>query len=108
MSQDPEEKEVSQEEKKAQDGRPGRVKSSSDQAEAKKAKSQDYVRPGRAWVYFREKGIRISGESKPKIVDMLNSAVVAEIDKIIEKLPKFSKGQSKGDLKRKTIKLDDL
>ena len=56
----------------------------------------------------KEKGIRVSGESKRTIIDTLNKAVEDGIDKIIEKLPRLSKGQSKGELKRKTIMLEDL
>ena len=68
----------------------------------------EYVRPTKVWAYFKEKGIRISGEAKPKLLELLNHAVNSELDKTIDALPKFSKGQKKGELKRKTIKSEDL
>ncbi|NVM52590.1 MAG: hypothetical protein HWN66_02720 [Candidatus Helarchaeota archaeon] len=66
------------------------------------------VRPTKVWAYFKEKGIRVSGEAKPKIMELLNQTLAGELDKIIDKLPKFSKGQKKGEIKRKTIKAEDL
>ncbi|MFX1295679.1 MAG: hypothetical protein ACFFD2_12610 [Promethearchaeota archaeon] len=68
----------------------------------------EYVRPTKVWAYFKEKGIRISGEAKPKLLDILNNCITAELDKTIEKLPKYSKGQKVGEIKRKTIKIEDL
>ena len=68
----------------------------------------EYVRPTKVWAYFKEKGIRISGEAKPKLLELLNQVVNSELDKVIDALPKFSKGQKKGELKRKTIKAEDL
>lgn len=70
--------------------------------------SHEYLQKSKVWAYFREKGVRISGEAKPKIIEILNQGVTIEIDVIIEKLPKFSKGQHKGEPKRKTIKVEDL
>ena len=70
--------------------------------------SLEGVRPTKVWAYFKEKGIRVSGEAKPKIIELLNKAVAAELDKMIDGLPKFSKGAKKGEPKRKTIKIEDL
>ncbi len=70
--------------------------------------SFEYVQKSKVWAYFKEKGVRVSGEAKPKIIELLNQGISIEIEKIIEKLPKFSKGQNKGEPKRKTIKLEDL
>jgi len=69
---------------------------------------QDYIRPTKVWAYFKTKEIRISGDAKQKLIQILNNAVTAELDKAIDKLPKFSKGQKEGEPKRKTIKLEDL
>ncbi|NVM27979.1 MAG: hypothetical protein HWN65_03970 [Candidatus Helarchaeota archaeon] len=66
------------------------------------------MRPTKVWAHFKEKAVRVSGDAKPKIIEMLNDAVGSELDKMIEKLPKFSKGQKKGEIKRKTIKPEDL
>ena len=70
--------------------------------------SQEYVRPTKVWAYIKEKGIRVSGDAKPQIIKILNDAISAEIDAVIDKLPKYSKGENKGTLKRKTIKPEDL
>jgi hypothetical protein len=58
--------------------------------------------------YLKEKGIRISGEAKPELIKRLNNRVSSEIDKLIDSLPKFTKGENAGTPKRKTIQLEDL
>jgi uncharacterized spore protein YtfJ len=70
--------------------------------------SIEYVRPTKVWQYFKEKGIRVAGEAKQKIIEKINQMIPAELDKIIDKLPKFTKGQSKGEAKRKTLKAEDI
>ncbi len=70
--------------------------------------SQEYVRPTKVQAYFKEKGIRVSGDAKPKVIELLNNSVEAALNEVIDKLPKFSKGEHKGELKRKTIKPEDL
>ncbi len=68
----------------------------------------EYVRPTKVWAYFKEKGIRISGDAKVKLLELLNNNITSELDTVIGKLPKISRGQNKGELKRKTIKVEDL
>jgi hypothetical protein len=68
----------------------------------------EYVRPTKVWAYFKEKGIRISGDAKVKLLELLNNSITSELDTVIGKLPKISRGQNKGELKRKTIKVEDL
>lgn len=70
--------------------------------------SQEYVRSTKLWAFFKEKGIRVSGEAKPKIIETVNSAIETQLEGFIDKLPRYSKGEHKGEIKRKTIKLDDL
>jgi len=70
--------------------------------------SLEYVRPTKVWAYFKEKGVRVSGEAKPKIIEILNKSISSELDSIIDKLPKFTKGGHIGEPKRKTIKVEDL
>ncbi|MFX1294950.1 MAG: hypothetical protein ACFFD2_08885 [Promethearchaeota archaeon] len=70
--------------------------------------SQEYVKPTKVWAYFKEKDIRISGNAKPKLIELLNNHITSEIDAIINKLPRYTQGQNKGELKRKTIKLEDI
>lgn len=70
--------------------------------------SIEYVRPTKVWLFFKEKGIRISADAKLRILELLNIGITAELEKVIGKLPKFSKGQRKGEIKRKTIKVEDL
>ncbi|MBD3227862.1 MAG: hypothetical protein GF329_06710 [Candidatus Lokiarchaeota archaeon] len=68
----------------------------------------NYVRLTKVWDTFRDMEARISGEAKPKIIDLLNKTVYEKIGEIIDTLPKKSKGPNKGELKRKTIKVEDL
>ncbi|MHA1270009.1 MAG: hypothetical protein ACTSPY_09515 [Candidatus Helarchaeota archaeon] len=68
----------------------------------------EYIRTTKVWESFRKKEVRISGEAKPKIIQIINKAVFDKINTIIDTLPKLSKGPNKGSLKRKTIKLEDL
>ncbi|MHA1131198.1 MAG: hypothetical protein ACTSQI_17220 [Candidatus Helarchaeota archaeon] len=68
----------------------------------------EYVRPTKVWAYLKEKGVRISADAKPKLLEFLNSTITSNLETVIEKLPKFTKGQNKGELKRKTIKPSDL
>lgn len=68
----------------------------------------DYVRLTKVWETFKTKEVRISSEAKPKIIDILNKHVFELIGKIADTLPKISKGPNKGNLKRKTIKIEDL
>ena len=74
----------------------------------KKPVGEDYIRPTKVWAYFKTKEIRVSGDAKPALIQLLNKAITAELEKVIDKLPKFSKGQNIGEPKRKTIKLEDL
>jgi hypothetical protein len=76
--------------------------------EAAKRTTEGYIRPTKVWAYFKEKGIRVSGDAKPKLIKILNDSLNVELDKVIDKLPKFSKGQKEGEPKRKTIQLEDL
>ena len=68
----------------------------------------DCVRPTKVMAYLKEKGIRIAGDAKPELMKQLNSEISLKIEEIINKLPKFTKGENKGEPKRKTIKLEDL
>ena len=68
----------------------------------------DYVRVSKILQYFKAKEIRVASEAKAKIQKIINSEIEKIINTIIEKLPTVSKGPNKGQLKRKTIKLEDL
>ena len=70
--------------------------------------SQEFIKPTKVWAYMKEKEMRVSGDAKPKIIELLNDFVASELESIIDKLPKFTKGENKGTPKRKTIKLEDL
>lgn len=76
-------------------------------AEPYKAK---YVRTSiikELFVYGDQK-IRISAEAKDKVYQFLDKAVEDGVKELIAKLPTKSKGDSKGELKRITILLEDL
>jgi len=68
----------------------------------------DYVRIKRVLDAFKEKNIRVSAEAKVKLIEIINKKIQEIIDSIINKLPKYTRGANKGELKRKTIKLIDL
>jgi histone H3/H4 len=55
-----------------------------------------------------EQKIRIAGEAKEKVAEYLDKAVETAIKDIINKLPRKSKGDSKGELKRITIQAEDF
>jgi len=55
-----------------------------------------------------ETKIRISGEAKDKVHEFIDLAVGVAVKELIDKLPRKSKGASKGELKRITIQLDDF
>lgn len=57
---------------------------------------------------LRNEGLRLSLEAKNKLIDYLNQKVLDGIHEIRQKLPKFKKGPRKDQLKRTTIKLEDL
>lgn len=52
--------------------------------------------------------IRISANAKDKVMEYLDQKVAEGVQELIEKLPKKSKGDSKGELKRITILPEDF
>lgn len=58
--------------------------------------------------YFSKLGIRRAGDVKDDVIKWLDKQVEANIQQIIDILPKKSKGKSKGELKRKTIMKEDM
>lgn len=52
--------------------------------------------------------IRISGNAKEKVYKYLDDAIGIAVKELIDKLPRKSKGSSKGDLKRITIQEEDF
>jgi hypothetical protein len=52
--------------------------------------------------------IRISGEAKGAVAKYLDEAVEKAVKELIDKLPRKSKGDKKGELKRITINLEDF
>ncbi|TFG05262.1 MAG: hypothetical protein EU536_02465 [Promethearchaeota archaeon] len=70
--------------------------------------SIEYVQKSKIWAYFKEKGIRVSGDAKSKIIEMVNNKITEQLDGIIDTLPTYTKGEHKGEPKRKTLKLEDL
>lgn len=55
-----------------------------------------------------EQKIRIAGAAKEKVAEYLDKAVAAAVKDLIAKLPRKSKGDSKGELKRITIQDEDF
>ena len=54
------------------------------------------------------KGYTTSGEAKDLVVEYLDDAVAAAVKELINKLPRKSKGSSKGELKRITLQKEDF
>lgn len=52
--------------------------------------------------------IRISGDAKDKVNEYLDQAVENAVKDLINRLPRKSKGNSKGELKRITIQAEDF
>lgn len=52
--------------------------------------------------------IRISGEAKPLLLEVLDKAVEEAMNKVIKNLPRITKGDNKGTLKRITIMKEDF
>ncbi|MHA1776197.1 MAG: hypothetical protein DRO88_10125 [Promethearchaeia archaeon] len=69
-----------------------------------------YIRVSKVKELFVEgdKKIRISGEAKDLVHEYLDKAVEAAAKELIDKLPRKSKGSSKGELKRITIQKEDF
>ncbi len=55
-----------------------------------------------------EQKIRIAGDAKAKVAEFLDKAVENAVKELISKLPRKSKGDSKGELKRFTIQAQDF
>ena len=55
-----------------------------------------------------ETKIRISADAKDKVYEYLDKKVEEAVKVLIDKLPRKSKGDSKGELKRITILPEDL
>ncbi|TFH31265.1 MAG: hypothetical protein E4G98_00385 [Promethearchaeota archaeon] len=69
-----------------------------------------YVRVSKVKDLFAEddKKIRIAGDAKDLVHEYFDKAVAAAAKELIDKLPRKSKGTSKGELKRITIQKDDF
>jgi hypothetical protein len=69
-----------------------------------------YVRISKIKELLIEEGtkIRISGEAKEKVAEYLDTKVAEAVKALIDKLPRKSKGEKKGDLKRITILPEDF
>ncbi|WP_457919052.1 hypothetical protein [Candidatus Lokiarchaeum ossiferum] len=55
-----------------------------------------------------ETKIRVAGDAKEKVNEYLDKAIEAAVKELIDKLPRKSKGSSKGELKRITIQTQDF
>ena len=55
-----------------------------------------------------ETKIRIAGDAKEKLAEYLDNALGEAIKEMINKLPRKSKGSSKGELKRITLQAADF
>ncbi len=69
------------------------------------------------WIYanrvrtlFVEEGqnLRIGGEAKDKVMEYLDKTVETAVKKLVATLPRRGRGLKKGELRRITLKLDDL
>ncbi|UYP45772.1 hypothetical protein NEF87_002057 [Candidatus Lokiarchaeum ossiferum] len=52
--------------------------------------------------------IRVSGDAKEKLAEFLDKAIEKAAEEMINKLPRKTKGEGKGQLKRITFQLEDF
>lgn len=72
--------------------------------------SAKYIRSSKVKELFveGEEKIRISGEAKADVWKFLDDWVAKGVKEIIKKLPRISKGENTGKLKRITVMKEDL
>ncbi|MHA1145053.1 MAG: hypothetical protein ACTSRW_09980 [Candidatus Helarchaeota archaeon] len=75
---------------------------------AEQENENQFVRATYVRKALKREGLRLSSEAKDKFLEYLNQKVLEGIQEIKNKLPKFSKGPRKDQLKRSTIRLEDL
>jgi len=71
--------------------------------EQKEFSGIEFIRPTSIWAYLKQQGIRITDDAKRSLLEKLNHLVETTLERLIERLPTISRGQRKGELKRKTI-----
>jgi hypothetical protein len=57
---------------------------------------------------YNDTKIRIAGEAKGKVAEFLDQAIAKAVKEMINKLPRKSKGDNKGELSRITLQADDF
>ncbi|MHC1591639.1 MAG: hypothetical protein ACXQS8_06110 [Candidatus Helarchaeales archaeon] len=57
---------------------------------------------------LKREGLRLSSEAADKFYEFLNKKVLEGIQELKARLPKFTKGPRKDQLKRTTIRLEDF
>ncbi|MHA1263593.1 MAG: hypothetical protein ACTSRS_00005 [Candidatus Helarchaeota archaeon] len=71
-------------------------------------KKEAFVRPTYVHRAFNAEGLRISKEARPKIMEILNKQIKADIEAIKSQIPTFTRGERKGEKKRITIMPEDV
>ncbi len=95
------------------------IMSEKSEAKAEKAPSKDayvskYVRISKIKEILKDGegenvvSIRVSSDAKPKVAQYLDEAVEKAVKELINKIPRKSKGDAKGELKRITILPEDF
>ncbi|NVM52452.1 MAG: hypothetical protein HWN66_02030 [Candidatus Helarchaeota archaeon] len=72
------------------------------------AHKKEFVRPTYVHRAFTDGGLRVSKDARPMIMEFLNKKIKEDIESIKKQLPKFMKGERKGEKKRITLKPEDL
>lgn len=57
---------------------------------------------------YEDTKIRVAGDAKEKLAEYLDKAIESAAKELIDKLPRKSKGNEKGQLKRITIQNEDF
>ena len=71
-------------------------------------KGNQFVRATYVKNALKNENLRLSSNAKDALLEYLNNKVLEGIQEIKAKMPTFTKGPRKGELKRTTIKLEDL
>jgi hypothetical protein len=68
----------------------------------------NYIRRSEVIKFFKARDIRATDDAKEKLFEHLRACVQKELERAIDQLPKLSKGEHMGELKRKTLAAEDI
>ena len=75
---------------------------------SEKVSDNQFVRATYVKNALKREGLRLSSDAKDKLLEYLNNKVMEGIQEVKNKLPRFTKGPRKDELKRTTIRIEDF